>query len=169
MNYRSANFFVAAAVGAGSVILARLLAHRGLLARFRRDSAALNEGDYRPLLSAYAKDAVLHFNEGDHRWAGTHRGRASIERFLRNFVGAKIKGEIRDLYFFGPPQKMTLLVRFDDHASDDRGEVLYRNSAVLLVKTKWGRVVYQEDFYEDTGRILDFEARLRELGVEPAT
>jgi hypothetical protein len=62
---------------------------------------------------------------------------------------------------------MTLLVRFDDHASDNRGEVLYRKRAVLLVKTRWG-VVCQEDFYEDTGRILAFEARLRELGVEPS-
>lgn len=33
--------------------------------------------------------------------------------------------------------------------------------------TRWGKVVHQEDFYEDTGRILALESRLRELGIEP--
>lgn len=140
-----------------------------MLAKFRRDGAALNAGDYGPLLSAYSQDAVLHFHEGAHRWAGTHTGRASIERFFRDFVQAKIQGEIRDLYFFGPLWRTTLVVRFDDQATDDRGEVVYKNRAVLVVKTRWGRVVYQEDFYEDTGRILAFESRLRELGVDPVS
>ncbi|MGH2991364.1 MAG: hypothetical protein ACRDMA_16185 [Solirubrobacterales bacterium] len=49
------------------------------------------------------------------------------------------------------------------------GEQLYRNRTALLIRTRWGRIVEHEDFYEDTQRIQTFEARLRELGVEPAS
>jgi hypothetical protein len=35
---------------------------------------------------------------------------------------------------------------------------------VLVLTTRWGRVVRHEDFYEDTGRILAFEQGLRTLG-----
>ena len=36
---------------------------------------------------------------------------------------------------------------------------------MLLVRTG-GRIVHREDSYEDTG-ILDFELKLRELGIKP--
>jgi hypothetical protein len=38
---------------------------------------------------------------------------------------------------------------FDD-ASDIDGEHLYANRTVLMCRTRWGKVVRQEDFYEDT-------------------
>ncbi|MBA3262676.1 MAG: hypothetical protein H0T69_09465 [Thermoleophilaceae bacterium] len=60
---------------------------------------------------------------------------------------------------------MTMIVRFDDHAYGPDGELLYRNRTLLLVRTRFGRIVEQEDFFEDTERILAFEARLRALGV----
>jgi ketosteroid isomerase-like protein len=160
---------VFAAVGSACAIAGRSVLSRVLLIKFQRDVRALNEGDYRPLLSAYAKNAVLRFNDGDHRWAGDHRGRPEIERFLQNFVAAGLKGELRELFAFGPPWRLTLLVRFDDQAVRENGEELYRNRTVLLIRTRWGRVVEQEDFYEDTERISALEARLRELGVPAAT
>ncbi len=154
-------------VGATAAAVARAALARVLLARFRRDVTALNHGDYRPLLTAYADDAVLAFAGGDHRWAGRHRGRAALERFFANFVAAGLRGEIRELHMSGPPWRLTLIVRFDDRAVGDDGEELYRNRTVLLVRTRWGRVVEQEDFYEDTERIVTLEARLRERGVDP--
>ena len=33
------------------------------------------------MLSGYADGAVLHFNEGPHRWSGAHTGKPAIERF----------------------------------------------------------------------------------------
>ena len=54
-----------------------------------------------------------------------------------------------------------------DQAERPDGERIYANRTVLLARTRWGRIVEQEDFYEDTGRILALEERLRELGVEP--
>jgi ketosteroid isomerase-like protein len=147
-------------------MLARSLVVRLALLKLRRDVRALNAGDYAPLLAGYADDAVLRFNEGEHRWAGEHRGKPAIERFLREFVAAGLQGEIVDLFFGGSPWRMTLLVRFDDHArAPGGGEVIYRNRTVLVARMRWGRIVWQEDFYEDTERIGALDARLSELGV----
>ena len=125
--------------------------------------------DYRPLLGGYADDAVLHFNDGPHRWAGDHRGKPAIERFLRDFTGAGITGEIGALWIGGPPWALTLVVRFDDRATAGGGEELYANRTVIVARTRWGKIVEQDDFYLDTARIVAFEEKLRALGVVPAT
>lgn len=151
-------------LGAGATVLARRLFARLLLVKLRRDARALSEGDYRPLLGAFAEDAVLNFNDSEHRWAGVHRGKPAIERFLQAFVAARIQGEIVDLFVSGAPWRISLIVRFDDHAHDEQGEELYRNRTLLLARTRWGKIVRQEDFYEDTERIVRFDRRLRELG-----
>lgn len=153
--------------GAGAAISARVLLARALRAKFRGDVARLNAGDYAPLLDAYADDAVLAFNDGDHRWAGEHRGRAAIERFLQDFTSAGLQGELREVFMAGPPWRMTLLARFDDRAEGPGGEELYANRTVLLLRTRWGKVVRQEDYYEDTARMAAFDRRLRALGVLP--
>ncbi|HEY3758330.1 MAG TPA: hypothetical protein VGL37_01095 [Solirubrobacteraceae bacterium] len=155
-------------VGAGGAVVARALLTRLLLAKLRHDVRALNAGDHRPILANYAPHAVLCFNDGEHRWAGEHRGRAAIERFLQDFVAARIEGEISELLWAGPLWRMTLLVRFDDHAHDPDGVEIYRNRTVLLARTRWGRIVRQEDFYEDSSRIDGLEQRLVELGVSAA-
>jgi ketosteroid isomerase-like protein len=156
-----------AGAGAGAALAARALLSRALLLKLRRDVRALNAGDVEPVLFSFAPDAVLRFNDGEHRWAGEHRGKAAIAQFLRDFVAAGLQGQVRELFIAGPPWRMTLLARFDDHAHDPAGEEIYRNRTVLLARTRWGRVVCQEDFYEDTQRIVALEARLSELGVQP--
>jgi ketosteroid isomerase-like protein len=153
-------------LGAAAALGARALMQRLLLAQLRRNLAALNAGDYGPLLANYADDAVLHFNDGPHRWAGEHRGRAAIERFLQEFVGAGLKGEILGLWTGGPPWAMTMAVRFDDEARAG-GERLYANRVAMVIRTRWGRIVEQQDFYEDSGRILGLEQALREHGIQP--
>lgn len=157
------------ALGALGMIAARRLFAAALLLKLRRDVRALNAGDYGPALAGYAEDAVLQFNEGTHRWAGEHRGKAAIERFFQDFVAAGIEGEIVELFFAGPPWRMTLLVRFDDEAHVPDGEELYRNRTLLLARTRWGKIVSQQDFYEDTERIGALDARLRELGIAPVS
>jgi ketosteroid isomerase-like protein len=153
--------------GAGAAMAGRALLSRLILLKLRRDVRRLNAGDHRPLLSGYAEDAVLHFNEGPHRWSGDHRGRPAIERFLREFVGAGIKGELRSMWIGGPPWALTLVARFDDRATGPAGEELYANRAVIVARTRWGKIVEHDDFYIDTARIAEFEERLRALGVEP--
>jgi len=163
MGYRSGVF-----TGVAGALLVRAVLIRALAAKLARDVERLNAGDRGPLLAGYAEDAVLLFNDGPHRWAGEHRGRAQIDRFLREFTRAGINGEIRALWIGGPPWAMTLVVRFDDWADRPDGERIYANRTVVVARTRWGRIVEQQDFYEDTTRIEAFEERLRELGVEPA-
>ena len=153
--------------GAGAAIAVRAVLPRLALLKLRRDVRLLNEGDYEPTLAGYADDAVMRFNEGPHRWSGDYRGKAAIERFLREFTAAGLKGEIRDLWIEGPPWAMTLIARFDDRATGPGGEELYSNRVVIVARTRWGKIVEQDDFYVDTARILAFEERLQALGIRP--
>jgi ketosteroid isomerase-like protein len=146
---------------------ARALLPRLVKLKFDRDIERLNAGEHEPLLSGYAEDAVLHFNNGAHRWAGEHRGRAAIERFLRNYTAAGLQGEIRDVWVSGPPWALKMVASFHDWADGPAGERLYENHVMLEIHTRWGRVTEQWDYYEDTGRILELDRRLNELGVAP--
>ncbi len=154
------------AAGAAAAIAARALLPRLLLLKFRRDTRRLDAGDYSALLAMYADEAVLRFAPGEHRWSGDWVGRPAIERFLQNFVAARLRGEIRRLAVSGPPWALTLWVRFDDHAEAPDGTRIYENRTVLVIRTRWGKIVEHEDFYLDTVRIGAFDRRLTELGVE---
>ena len=154
--------------GALGTIAARRLLVGAIAIKLRRDVRSLSAGDYRPLLTSFADDAVLQFNEGEHRWSGEYRGKAAIERFLRSFVAAGLTGEIGELWIAGAPWRMTLVMRFDDEARAPDGERIYSNSTLLLARTRWGKVVFQQDFYADTVRIGELDKRLTELGIPPA-
>ena len=152
-------------LGLALFVILRVALHRALLVKLRRDVAALNAGNHQPLLSGYAKDAVLVFTEGDHRWSGTHVGREAIGEFLEGFMRYGIKGEITEVWTGGWPWAMTILVGFDDHADGPGGERLYENHTVLVCRTRWGKIVHQEDFYVDTVRMIGFDRKLTELGM----
>lgn len=158
-------------LGALTMAAARAALRRGMLAKLRQDVDRLNHGDPGPFLSGFADDAVLRFAPGEHRWAGDHRGKPAIERFLRMFVAARLQGQIQDLWFGGPPWAMTIVVRFDDHAKAPHGQTIYANRTAIVVRTRWGKIVEQEDFYVDTVRMAAFDQRLRDLGIaaEPSS
>ncbi len=166
---RSRSLAAGAGLGALAAIGVRRALGAVLLAKLRRDVRALNGGDYGPLLAGYADDAVLQFNDGTHRWAGEHRGKAAIERFFRDFVAARIEGEVVEAFFAGPPWRTSLIVRFDDEAHAPDGKQIYRNRTFLLARARWGKIVHQQDFYEDTERIGALDAKLHELGIAPAS
>jgi ketosteroid isomerase-like protein len=147
------------AIGLG----ARALMPRLLMLKFTGDVAKLNAGEHRPLLDAYADDFVLHFNDGPHRWAGEWVGKAEMDRFLQMFTAAGIQGELKSVATSGPLWAMTLWARFDDHANGPDGERIYENETVLVLKTRWGKVVEQTDYYVDTARIVEFDRALGEL------
>jgi ketosteroid isomerase-like protein len=150
------------AIGLG----ARALMPRLLLWKFTGDVAKLNAGEHRPLLDAYADDFVLHFNQGPHRWSGEWVGKAEMDHFLRMFTAAGIQGELKSVATSGPLWAMTLWARFDDHADGPDGERIYENETVLVLKTRWGKVVEQTDYYVDTEKIAEFDRMLTELGTE---
>ncbi|MDO9407991.1 nuclear transport factor 2 family protein [Patulibacter sp.] len=155
------------AAGAVLAVAARAALPRLLRLKFARDVTALNRGDHRGLLSSYADDAVLRFHDGDHRWAGDWVGRDGIDAFLRNLTTAGFQGSIGDVSVSGPPWAMTVMARFDDHVDGPDGERLYENRTVLVLRTRWGKVVEHEDFYADTGEIVALDRRLTALGVAP--
>ena len=155
--------------GAGAAIAVRALLPRLALLKLRSDVRRLNAGDYTTVLAGYADDAVLHFNDGPHRWSGDYRGKPAIERFLREFTAAGLQGEIRELWVAGPPWALTLIARFDDRATGPDGEELYANRVTIVARTRRGKIVEHEDFYEDTGRIVALDEKLRELGIGPVT
>jgi ketosteroid isomerase-like protein len=146
--------------GAALALGARALLPRALMWKFSGDVAKLNAGDHRPLLDAYADDFVLHFNDGPHRWAGDWVGKEGMDRFLGMFTAAGLQGEIRSVATSGPLWAMTMWARFDDHALGPDGERIYENSTVLVLRTRWGKVVEQWDYYVDTERITEFDRRL---------
>jgi ketosteroid isomerase-like protein len=152
--------------GAGTALAARALLPRLLLLQFSGPVARLNEGEHAALLDTYADDFVLHFHEGPHRWSGDWLGKAGMDRFLQNFTAAGIKGEIVDLATNGPLWALTMWVRFDDHADAPDGTRIYENSTVLVLRTRWGKVVEQYDFFVDTEALVAFDRKLEELGVE---
>ncbi len=152
--------------GAALALGARALLPRLLVLKFSGDVAKLNAGDHTALLDAYADDVVLHFNEGPHRWSGDWVGKAGMDRFLQNFTAAGIQGEIKSVATSGPLWALTMWVRFDDHADAPDGARIYENSTVLVLRTRWGKVVEQHDFYVDTAAILALDRSLEELGVE---
>lgn len=164
---RYSRLTVAAAVALG--LGARPVLDGLLMAKFSRDLARLNDGDYRPLLSNYSDDAVLLFHDGPHRWAGPqhgrHAGKAAIEGFLREYVNAGVQGTIVKLWTAGPPWALTMITRFDDYADGPEGQRLYQNQAVLVLRTRFTKIIEQRDFYIDTDRIIQFDRALDLHGV----
>jgi ketosteroid isomerase-like protein len=153
--------------GAAIAFGARALLPRVLMLKFSGDVAKLNAGDHAALLDAYADDFVLHFPEGPHRWSGDWVGKAGMDRFLQNFTAAGIQGEIRQIATSGPLWAMSLWARFDDHADAPDGTRLYENSTVLVLRTRWGKIVEQSDFFVDTARLVEFDRKLAGLGIAP--
>jgi ketosteroid isomerase-like protein len=152
--------------GAALALGARALLPRLLLLQFKPGVDRLNAGDHSGLLDNYAEDFVLHFHQGPHRWAGDWVGKAGMDRFLQNFTAAGIQGEIKSIAISGPPWAMTMWVRFDDHADAPDGTRIYDNHTVLVLRTRWGKVVEQHDYFADTAAILALDNALAELGVE---
>jgi ketosteroid isomerase-like protein len=151
--------------GAALAITARALLPHLLRVKFVRDVRQLNAGNHSTLLAAYADDAVYASTRATTAGRGT--GSAAGDRPLpENFTAAKVQGEIKQIAVAGPPWALTMLVRFDDHVDGPNGTRLYENRTVLVLRTKWGKIVDHEDFYVDTAAI-ESSTTLTELGVEP--
>ena len=133
----------------------------------RRNIAALNRGDYAPVLAMFADDATLRF-PGANTWSQqfreqhsgrqavpTHRGRDEIEAFLRRYVDHGIQMEIEEILVNGPPWNMRAAAVVHDWIPGDEGD-RYANRAVLFVRSKWGKILAQEDF-EDCERVTAYE------------
>jgi ketosteroid isomerase-like protein len=134
-------------------------------ALLRRNAAALMAGDPGPLLRMYARDAVLEF-PGESSWGPEYRGVEEIEGFLRRFLSVGLRGEIGQIFVSGPPWATRIAVEFDDWANDAGGTKIYENRSVLVLQTRFGKVV-RERVYEDTQKVASFDTYLERR--EPVT
>jgi ketosteroid isomerase-like protein len=142
--------------GAAAAATGRAAYLAGIRALLRRNAAALMAGDPGPLLRMYADDAELVF-PGRHSWARTYRGKTEIEAFLRRFHATGLRGEIGAILVDGPPWDTRIALEFADWI-DEGAERVYENRAVLVLRTRWGRVV-REELYEDTQKVAELDRR----------
>jgi len=154
---------LAGAVAAAATRAAYTGAVRALL---RRNAAALMAGDPKPLLRMYAPDATMVF-PGTHSWGRTYRGRDEIEAFLRRFHAAGLRGELGAIFVEGPPWATRIAMEFDDRAHDAAGTEVYENRALIVLRTRWGRVVHEE-LFEDTQKVAAFDEHLGITSVPTA-
>jgi ketosteroid isomerase-like protein len=159
---RHQSTILAALLGAGVSAGLPALQRRAVRALLERNVAALRRGDLGPLLSSYAPDARMVF-PGKHSWGREYRGREEIESFLRRFVAARLEGEIADVVVQGPPWRTTLAAQFNDRARDPDGAIVYTNRALIFARIRWGRIV-DEEVYEDTQKVADFDDHLAARG-----
>ncbi len=64
--------------------------------------------------------------------------------------------EVDDILVNGPPWNTRAAVRVHHWVCGPDGDDLYSNRAVLMVRSRWGRIRTQED-YEDTERVAAFD------------
>ncbi|MEA2388140.1 MAG: hypothetical protein QOG41_913 [Thermoleophilaceae bacterium] len=152
----------AAILGAPLAQAAYAAAFRALL---RRAVPRLMEGDVDAFLRFYADDATLSF-PGDNSWGPEYRGKEEIRGFLERFLRVGIRGEVHEISVSGPPWDTTVFVRFTDHAHGPDGTLVYENDAVVILKSRWGKVV-SERVYEDTEKVAEFDRYLESR--EPVT
>jgi ketosteroid isomerase-like protein len=149
------------AVGAVGAVAARAAYGAAIRAVLRHNVARLMDGDPKPLLALYHPDVVMTF-PGEHSWGATYRGKAEVEAFLRRFLAAGLRGDLGAIWIDGPPWATRIALEFADHAHDPRtGERIYENRAVLVLRTRFGRVV-REELYEDTQKVAAFDVALAE-------
>lgn len=135
----------------------------------RRNIDALNAGDTGPALAMFADGATLCF-PGRNSWSSqfrpvrtgrrpfaTHVGRLEIEAFLDRYVDAGIQMVVEDVLVNGPPWRMRMAVRAHVWVPGPDGTDVYDNRAVLMIESRWGKILRQED-YEDTERAAAFDA-----------
>lgn len=156
-----------ALTGAAAAAAARAAYAGAVRAILRRNAAALFAGDPKPLLRMYAPDATMVF-PGVHSWGRTYRGRDEIEAFLRRFHAVGLRGELGRIFVEGPPWATRIAIELDDHARDAHGTKVYENRALIVLRTRWGRVVHEE-LFEDTQKVAAFDTHLGITSTAAAT
>ena len=138
----------------------------------RRNIRALNSGRYGPALAMFSPDAQLTF-PGQNSWSRqfreptlgrerhvTHRDRSEIEAFLKRYCELGIQMAVEDILVNGPPWNLRAAMRARVWIDGkDGGEDIYTNRAVVFVRSRWGKIVSQED-YEDSERAAALDQHL---------
>ena len=117
--------------------------------------ARVDAGEPRLLLSVTAPDVHFTF-PGASSWAIDTHDRADLERWVRRTASVGLVHEPQQILLSGPPWKLMVAVRLTDQCRAADGRIVYENLAVIVVRTRWGRVVEFET-YLDTDRVAAFD------------
>jgi ketosteroid isomerase-like protein len=123
----------------------------------RRNMAAINRGDIRPLLRFDADDIRFRF-PCDSSWAGELEGKADLARWLQRFADTGLQIHADQVIAQGPPWNTTLCVRGTDHLDTKDGRV-YANRYVIWGRMRWG-LLREYEVYEDTQASAALDAYL---------
>jgi ketosteroid isomerase-like protein len=158
---------VAAAATAAGLGLPAAQALYALVVRLllRRTLAQLRRGDVEAVLRLYDEGVRFVF-PGNNSWAADFQGKDRLRPWLRRFVRVGLELDVHDILVSGPPWRTTVCVRFTDRASGPDGRLVYENRGVIVLKLRWGKVIYEEA-NEDTERIAAFDRHLEDLPVPP--
>lgn len=126
----------------------------------------LRAGDIRLLLALDAPDVTLKF-PGDSSWAGIHRGKPAVRRWLERFAATGLQIYPDEVVAKGPPWSTTACIRGQIHLRDESGAIVYRNRYVIWAHLVWGRL-REYEVYEDTQASARFDAWLSEHRPELA-
>ena len=135
--------------------------------KLRASFAAINQGDYVPVLAAFAPDAE-HAFFGDHALGGARRGLPALTQWY-----ARLQAILPDLHFDigtlavnGPPWNTSAFVEWRDRFTMRDGR-RGANQGVHALTLKWGKVTALR-IYCDTIVLRDALARLSAQGVVEA-
>lgn len=129
--------------------------------------ARLRAGDPRWLLALAADDIHFRFL-GEHSWAADFHSKTELRSWLERYIRTGLQLEPVEVAVAGPPWNTLVFTWFTDLATDDRGEVIYRNEGVLIDRLVWGRIREHISF-EDTQRTLEFDRRLGSYDPDVST
>jgi len=135
--------------------------------RLRSAFAALNRGDYRPVLAGFARE-VEHSFYGEHALGGSRRTPAGVQRWY-----ARLKAIFPDLHFAldsvlvrGWPWDTVAVVEWRDQFSLRDGQRC-GNQGVHVLRLRWGRVTSLR-IHCDTQRLVAVLDTLHAQGVADA-
>jgi len=120
----------------------------------------LRGGDIRLLLALDAPDVTLTF-PGDSSWAGVHRGKPAVRRWLERFAAIGLQIYPDEIVVKGFPWASTTCIRGQIHLRDASGAIVYRNRYVIWGRLVWGRL-REYEVYEDTQASARLDAWLAE-------
>ena len=109
-------------------------ARRALERNIRR----LNAGDPEPTLRMDAHDVTFRF-PGDSSWAGVHRGKEAVRRWLERFVRVGMQSVLDEVVVKGFPWRQTICLRAHNYLDAPDGRRVYENRYVIWGRIAWGR------------------------------
>jgi ketosteroid isomerase-like protein len=107
----------------------------------------MDAGDPRLLLAITAPDVHFTFPGSSTFGIDTH-DRADLERWVRRTASIGLVHEPQQILLSGPPWNMTIAVRLTDQCTAPDGRLVYDNIAVIVSRTRWGRLVGFETFLD---------------------